>query len=79
MMGNTVSTTDGLTTDNVINSHSSTGEPVQLKVVTNLNDKYILIDTTEFDGDEQNDTEMIITKKQAMQLIKILQNAINMI
>lgn len=58
MMGNTVSTTD-----NVINSHSSTGEPVQLKVVTNLNDKYILIDTTEFDGDEQNDTEMIITKK----------------
>ena len=79
MMGNNVPITSSLTTDNVINGHSSTGEPVQLKVVTNLDDKYILIDTTEFDGDEQNDTEMIITKKQAIQLIKFLQDAINMI
>ena len=79
MMGNNVPITGSLTTDNIINGHSSTGEPVQLKVVTNLDDKYILIDTTEFDGDEHNDTEMIVTKKQAIQLIKILQDAINMI
>ena len=38
MMGNNVPITGSLTTDNVINGHSSTGEPVQLKVVTNLDD-----------------------------------------